>query len=204
MKSPKIIFTKIKYNVCLSLSDEGVSQCRPLPGSSGSPVEVFYQNKTTRNRYGHTVPAGVTSVYHPWLLEVLVHSSFSDQSLPTCLCPLSGLTIQRLFTPTSPSHCLPPTLLLLPLALRTPPPLAPLIQEQQGRAWSGLTQPVAVTALMASWTASPRWRRRGGSSRGVRGLTACWGPEERTPPGCLGAPRRMDEPGSIMDLQRGE
>uniref|UniRef100_A0AAX7T2C7 Cytohesin Ubiquitin Protein Inducing domain-containing protein n=1 Tax=Astatotilapia calliptera TaxID=8154 RepID=A0AAX7T2C7_ASTCA len=31
------------------LADDGVSQCRPLLVSSGSPVEVFYQNRTRRN-----------------------------------------------------------------------------------------------------------------------------------------------------------
>ncbi|XP_026223469.1 coiled-coil domain-containing protein 120 [Anabas testudineus] len=31
-------------------NDEGASQCRPPLVSAGSPVEVFYQNKTTRNR----------------------------------------------------------------------------------------------------------------------------------------------------------
>ncbi|XP_004568208.2 uncharacterized protein ccdc120a [Maylandia zebra] len=35
-------------------NDDGVSQCRPLLVSSGSPVEVFYQNRTRRNSVHRT------------------------------------------------------------------------------------------------------------------------------------------------------
>lgn len=87
-------------------------------------------------------------------------SPLYTENISFCFSELS------IWTARSPSHCLPHNLLHLPLALRTPLPLARLTLEQEGRQDSRLMQLAVVTAPMASWTASPLPRMMLGCSRG--------------------------------------
>lgn len=128
------------------LADDGVSQCRPLLVSSGSPVEVFYQNRTRRNsvhRYSSehvhicvTVCDLMIGAHRFHVRRHLIMFGFGSTNSPSPLYTenisfcLSELSI---WTARSPSHCLPHNLLPLPLALRTPLPLARLTLEQEGR-----------------------------------------------------------------------
>lgn len=133
----------------MHLADDGVSQCRPLLVSSGSPVEVFYQNRTRRNsvhRYSsehvhicvtvcdlmigaHRFPevSCSASPHHVWFWKHEQLPPLYTENISFCLSELS------IWTARSPSHCLPHNLLPLPLALRTPLPLARLTLEQEGR-----------------------------------------------------------------------